>query len=57
MMSPEPVQRARGPKPGCTVAAPSSSGGIPAAVTDGGDGVDTRRASSRPHGWRWPTAF
>ena len=33
--------------PGCTVAAPSSSGGTPAAVTDGGDGADMRRASSR----------
>ena len=30
-----------------TVAAPSSRGGTPAAVTDGGGGADMRRASSR----------
>jgi len=28
-----------------TVAAPSGSGGTPAAVTDGGGGADMRRAS------------
>lgn len=34
--------------PGCyTVAAPSGSGGAPAAVTDGGGAADVRRASIR----------
>jgi hypothetical protein len=33
--------------PGCSPNGSSGSGGIPAAVTDGGGGTDIRRATSR----------